>query len=80
MPHALAEVEAVAADPRGRAADLMAAFADPCVAGIVSTIGGDDSIRLLPYLDLDVIAANPKPFLGYSDTTITHLACHAAGW
>ena len=79
MPHALAEVEAVAADPRGRAADLMAAFADPCVAGIVSTIGGDDSIRLLPYLDLDVIAANPKPFLGYSDTTITHLACHAAG-
>ena len=79
MPHTRATPEDVAASPRGRAEDLMAAFADSSIAGIVSTIGGDDSIRLLPYLDLDVIAANPKPFLGYSDTTITHLACHAAG-
>ena len=79
MPHTLAAPEVLAADPRGRAEDLMAAFADTTIAGIVSTIGGDDSIRLLPHLDLGVIAANPKPFLGYSDATITHLACHAAG-
>ncbi len=30
----------------------MAAFADPSIAGIVATIGGDDSIRTLPFVDL----------------------------
>ena len=34
-----------------RAADLNAAFADPGVAAIIASIGGDDAIRLLPYLD-----------------------------
>ena len=57
----------------------MAAFSDPRIKGIISTIGGDDSIRLFPYLDLDVIRSNPKVFLGYSDTTIAHLACYKAG-
>lgn len=56
----------------------MAAFSDTTVAGIVSTIGGDDSIRLLPFLDLDVIRSTPKVFMGYSDTTIAHLACFKA--
>ena len=55
------------------------AVADPHVHGIISTIGGDDSIRLLPWIDLDVIATHPKVFLGYSDTTVTHLACFRAG-
>jgi muramoyltetrapeptide carboxypeptidase LdcA involved in peptidoglycan recycling len=31
-----------AADPPDRAADLMAAFADPGIAGVLTTIGGDD--------------------------------------
>jgi muramoyltetrapeptide carboxypeptidase LdcA involved in peptidoglycan recycling len=69
----------VARRPDLRAADLMAAFADPSIAGIVATIGGEDAIRLLPHVDLDVIAAHPKPLLGYSDTTVVHLACLAAG-
>ena len=79
MPHALAEPELVRTRPDLRAADLMAAFADPSIAAIVATIGGEDAIRLLPHLDLDVIAAHPKPLLGYSDTTVVHLACLAAG-
>jgi len=79
MPHTLDPPAEVDAHPEARAADLMAAFADPAIHGIVSTIGGDDSIRLLPYLDLDVIRANPKVFLGYSDTTVTHFACRKAG-
>ncbi len=79
MPHTLASPEDVAADPRARADDLHAALADPSIAGVVSTIGGDDSIRVLPYLDLDLIAAHPKVFLGYSDTTATHLAFRRAG-
>lgn len=40
---------------------------------------GDDSIRLLPYVDKNVIRSNPKVLLGYSDTTIAHLLCHSAG-
>ena len=79
MPHALADPELVGRRPDLRAADLMAAFADPSIAGIVATIGGEDAIRLLRHLDLDVIAAHPKPLLGYSDTTVVHLACLAAG-
>jgi muramoyltetrapeptide carboxypeptidase LdcA involved in peptidoglycan recycling len=57
----------------------MGAFADPSIKGIFSTIGGDDSIRLLPLLDLNIITSNPKIFLGMSDTTVTHLACFEAG-
>ena len=79
MPHALADPGLVRRRPDLRAADLMAAFADPSIAGIVATIGGEDAIRVLPHLDLDVIAAHPKPLLGFSDTTVVHLACLAAG-
>jgi muramoyltetrapeptide carboxypeptidase LdcA involved in peptidoglycan recycling len=79
MPHTLASPEWVAKNPKARAQDLMDAFADPAINGIIATIGGDDSIRLIPYLNLDVIARHPKVFLGFSDTTSLHLACFAAG-
>ena len=77
--HALREPGWLARNPRARADDLMAAFADPAMDGIIATIGGSDSIRLLPYLDLDVIRNNPKVFLGYSDSTVTHCVCRKAG-
>jgi muramoyltetrapeptide carboxypeptidase LdcA involved in peptidoglycan recycling len=67
------------ADPRSRAEDLNAAFADPSVRAIIASIGGDDSIRLLPHLDLDAIAASPKILMGYSDTTTILAAARAAG-
>lgn len=79
MRHTLAPPDWVARNPQARADDLMAAFSDPTLAGIFAAIGGDDCVRLLPYLDLGVIAANPKVFLGFSDTTALHLACYAAG-
>ena len=79
MEHTLADPDWVKRNPRGRAEDLMAAFADPSIAGIIATIGGDDSIRLLPYLDLDVLRTNPKILLGFSDTTSLHFACLTAG-
>jgi muramoyltetrapeptide carboxypeptidase LdcA involved in peptidoglycan recycling len=78
-PHALRDAAWIARNPQARAEDLMAAFADPAVKGIIATIGGDDSIRTLPYTDLGVIRSNPKVFLGFSDTTVTHFACYAAG-
>lgn len=79
MPHARASAAELERSPELRVADLHAALADTNVHGIVSSIGGEDSIRLLPLLDLDLVAANPKPFIGFSDTTVTHMAFLAAG-
>lgn len=79
MPHALADPGWVARNPQARAADLMAAFADPTIKAIIASIGGEDSIRLLPYLDLAFIRHHPKIFMGYSDATILHFACFKAG-
>jgi muramoyltetrapeptide carboxypeptidase LdcA involved in peptidoglycan recycling len=78
-PHALKDAAWLHRNPQARADDLMQAFADPTIKAIISTIGGDDSIRLLPYLDLNIIRENPKIYMGYSDATTTHLLCHKAG-
>lgn len=56
-----------------RARDLMDAFLDPEVDAVLPSQGGYGSARLFPLLDLDAIAANPKPFVGYSDITSLHL-------
>ncbi|MEU9914498.1 S66 peptidase family protein [Streptomyces sp. NPDC051001] len=55
--------------PRERAADIHAAFADPAIKAVIASIGGDDQITVLPYLDQELIRANPKPFFGMSDNT-----------
>ena len=34
---------------------------------------------MLPYIDYEVIKNNPKIFIGYSDTTVTHFVCLKAG-
>lgn len=65
--------------PERRARDLNAVFADPKVKCVVATIGGDDAVRVLPLLDVDTIAKNPKPFLGYSDATSLHLLLYQLG-
>jgi muramoyltetrapeptide carboxypeptidase LdcA involved in peptidoglycan recycling len=69
VPVEYATTRQVGADPRDRARDVMAAFADPSIKAVMASIGGADEIRILPHLDRDVIAANPKPFFGYSDNT-----------
>src|SRR5919204_1393564 len=56
------------------AADLNALFADPEVDVVQSFQGGYGSAQTIPYLDFDLIAANPKPFVGYSDITALHTA------
>ena len=53
--HALRGAAWLHNNPKARAEDLMSAFADPSIKAIISTIGGDDSIRILPYLDLEEI-------------------------
>jgi len=70
---------ALASDPEARARDLTSAFEDPEVDGIIASIGGDDSVRILEHLDARVIAANPKVLMGYSDTTTQLWFCSELG-
>lgn len=69
MPTAMMDMDTLYRDPKLRADDINAAFANPEVKAIIATIGGDDSVRILEYLDLDVIRKNPKIIMGYSDAT-----------
>lgn len=68
MPSARRAPRELGADPRARADDLNAAFSDPSVRAIVASIGGVDSVRILPFLDPSLALADPKVLLGYSDT------------
>lgn len=79
MPNALRGVDYLYRHPEARAEDWMEAFARPEIRGIFSAIGGDDTIRLLPYIDFDVIRQNPKVFTGFSDTTSNHFMLRKAG-
>lgn len=79
MPNALRGVEYLDRHPEARAADWMDAFRDPEIKAVFSAIGGDDTIRLLPYVDFDVLRDNPKIFTGFSDTTSNHFMLYRAG-
>ena len=79
MPNALKGSKFIYEHPEARAKDLMDAFRDKSIRAIICAIGGDDTIRLLPYIDYDIIKNNPKIFMGYSDTTVNHLMMHKAG-
>lgn len=79
MPNTLKGTDYLYNNPEARAKDLMDAFKNPLIKGIFTCIGGEDSIRLLPYIDFDIIRKNPKVFLGYSDSTVTHFMCLKAG-
>ena len=79
MPNALKGRDYLYRHPEARAADLMDAFRDPEIRGVFNAIGGEDTIRLLPYIDFDVLARDPKIFTGFSDTTSNHLMLYKAG-
>ncbi|MDR2921626.1 MAG: LD-carboxypeptidase [Tannerella sp.] len=73
MPNALKGSNYLYEHPQKRAEDFMNAFLDPGIRAIITSIGGDDTIRLLPYIDYEIIRNNPKIFTGFSDTTANHL-------
>ena len=62
-----------------RAKDINDAFADHEIKAVFAAIGGDDSVRILPYLDKKTIANNPKVFMGYSDTSTLHVFMNLLG-
>ena len=73
-PHALNHAGCVSDTPEHRAHDIHSMFADPSIQAVIAAIGGDHSCHLLPLLDFDLIASNPKIFMGFSDITVLNLA------
>lgn len=78
-PHALDAKDYMAGEDKDRMSDLQQAFADPGVDAVYCSRGGYGCARLMPYLDLDAMAASGKMFLGFSDITTIHLALNRRG-
>ncbi len=73
MPHAKARGPLYfAGTAEERVADLHAAFEDQSIGGIICTRGGWGSAELLPLLNRELVRANPKVFVGYSDHSSLH--------
>ena len=60
-----------------RVEELNALIRDPSVRCIMSTIGGNNSNALLPYIDYEALKNDPKVIIGYSDVTALLLGIHA---
>ena len=67
----------LAGSDKERAWDINNMFQDKNVDGIFCLRGGYGSPRILPYLNYDLIAENPKAFIGYSDITALLNAIYA---
>jgi muramoyltetrapeptide carboxypeptidase LdcA involved in peptidoglycan recycling len=50
----------------------MQALSCPNIKAIITNMGGDDSYRLLPYIDFDIIRKYPKIYIGFSDISSSH--------
>jgi len=79
FPTARADAKLLDINPKMRAKDINDAFKDKTVKAIITSIGGDDSIRILPYLNPSIIKSNPKIILGFSDTTTLTTYCNQLG-
>ncbi|MFA6319721.1 MAG: S66 peptidase family protein [archaeon] len=65
--------------PEKRAEDINNAFMNKEIKGIFTSIGGEDSIRILPYINPKIIKNNPKLFMGFSDTATTNIYFNTLG-
>jgi muramoyltetrapeptide carboxypeptidase len=63
----------LAGDDASRAEELMKAFEDPGIQGIISLRGGYGCSRLILHLLERRLRHNPKVFMGFSDLTTLHL-------
>lgn len=83
MPNATKGIKFLAEHPETRAKDLLEAFLNPEIKGIICAIGGNDTYRTVPHLTTkefkDAIKNNPKIFMGFSDSTINHLTLNSLG-
>jgi muramoyltetrapeptide carboxypeptidase LdcA involved in peptidoglycan recycling len=73
-PHALNQKGFISDISANRAQDIHDMFANPTIKAIIASIGGDHACHLLPLLDFELIARNPKVFMGFSDITVLNVA------
>ncbi len=69
-----ARQEYVAGPAQGRVDDLHALLVDDEVDAIFCLWGGVGAIEMLPLIDYDLVAENPKAIMGFSDITNLHAA------
>ncbi len=78
-PSTRASPESLARDPLARVRDIHAALVDPEVKALIASIGGEDSVRLLPHLDPELFLRHPKILMGFSDITTLLVYGHQLG-
>ena len=59
-----------------RADQVNRLFANPAVRAVVCVRGGYGSMRILPFLDFNLIENNPKIFVGFSDISVLLFVLH----
>ncbi|OAB42822.1 S66 family peptidase [Paenibacillus glacialis] len=69
MPTARMSPDDLYRNPQWRANDINECFKNDQIDGIITSIGGYESVRILPYLDTEIIMNNPKFIMGFSDAT-----------
>jgi len=75
-PHLYDEQDYLAGEDAGRLHDLHMMFQDEDIQAVWCARGGYGTMRLLHRMDFDLIGANPKIFVGYSDITALLLALY----
>ncbi len=62
---------------KAKADDIMAMYRNPEVKALFALHGGAGSLRVLPFLDFEEIKRNPKPLIGFSDTSSIQMGIYA---
>jgi len=78
-PRAPATPSYLAAPDEVRIAELTAMLGDPDVRAIILARGGYGVMRILPHLDPQLLARDPKPIVGFSDATALLAWAYRAG-
>ncbi|WP_156285960.1 S66 family peptidase [Oceanivirga salmonicida] len=84
MKNSLKGIKALEENPMLKVQDLIEAFSDKSIKGVITAIGGVDAHKIIPYIlenveYMNILKNNKKFFMGYSDTTTNHLLLHKLG-
>ena len=74
--HVFARYRYMAGSDIDRANDINEAFANPEIKAIFCVRAAAGALRILPYLDYELIKRNPKPLIGFCDNAALELALY----
>ena len=78
-PNSMRGSDYLSKNPKARAEDITWAFENDAVDAVIANVCGNDSIKVIPYIDTKAILGHPKIFIGYSDVMNIHLLCYRCG-